>query len=78
MPTRLLPENDLAAYAKQCRLSAGKTKVEIAALLGVSRVSVQQAEENPEQHLSRLRIRIIEACSNYAVEGPVYRLIRRR
>jgi DNA-binding XRE family transcriptional regulator len=78
MPTHLLPESDLAAYAKQCRLNSGKTKIEVAKLLGVSRVSVQQAEENPEQHLNRLRIRIIEACSDYIVEGPMYRLIRRR
>lgn len=78
MPIHLLPEADLAAYAKQCRLSSGRTKVEVAEQLGVSRVSVQQAEENPEQHLNKLRIRIIEMCSPYAVEGPVYRLVKRR
>lgn len=68
----------MAAYAKQCRLGSGRTKAEVARQLGVSRVSVQQAEENPEQHLNKLRIRIIEMCSPYCVVGPVYRLVKRR
>ena len=76
MPIRFLNESELAIFARQCRLKSGKTKREVAAELGVSRVSVQQAEENPEQYLNSLRIRIIEACSNMRVEGPVYRLVR--
>ena len=77
MPQKLILESELGAFAKQCRLKSGKTKIETASMLGVARTSVQLAEENPEQHLNRLRIRIIENCSEYAVEGPIYRLLSR-
>jgi len=35
---------------------------------------VQLAEENPEQSLTALRIRLIEKYSSYRVVGPLYRL----
>jgi DNA-binding XRE family transcriptional regulator len=77
MPVKLIPANELTAFAKQCRLKSGKTKGEVAAALGVSRSSMQLAEDYPEQHLNRLRIRIIEMCSDFELEGPLYRLVKR-
>ena len=77
MPVKLIPANDLTAFAKQCRLKSGKTKGEVAAALGVRHSSIQLAEDFPEQHLKRLRIRIIEACSDFELEGPLYRVVKR-
>jgi DNA-binding XRE family transcriptional regulator len=68
---------ELAALAKHLRVKSGKTKAEISRALGASRPSVQQAEENPEQSLTKLRIRIIEICSPNKVRGPVYWLERK-
>ena len=69
---RIVAETELPTLAKEFRLKAGKTKIEAAAELGVGRPSVQLAEENPEQHLNKLRIRLIERYSPYKVVGPVY------
>lgn len=76
MPVKLIKASELADFAKQCRLKSGKTKGEVAAALGVSRSSIQLAEENPEQHLNSLRIRIIETCSDFELEGPLFRLVK--
>lgn len=65
-------ESDLASLAKEFRLKVGKTKIEAALELGVGRPSVQLAEENPEQSLTTLRIRMIEAYSPCKVTGPFY------
>ena len=67
-------EEKLAALAKQFRVKSGKSKADIARELGAARPSIQQAEENPEQSLTKLRIRIIEACSPFKVTGPVFYL----
>ena len=75
MPKKdLVAEAELAALAKEFRLRSGKSKADIARELNASRPAVQQAEENPEQSLTKLRIRIIEACSPYTMEGPLFRL----
>lgn len=74
---KMITEHELAALAKQWRMKSGLSKAEMAKKLGVSRPSMQQAEENPEQHLTKLRIRIIEACSPYRVRGPAFWLERR-
>ena len=49
-------ESELGALAKSFRLKAGRTKDETAVELKVGRPSVQLAEENPEQSLTKLRI----------------------
>ncbi len=71
---KFLAESELATLAKQMRLKTGKRKVEVARELGVKPSSVQLAEENPEQSLAKLRIRMIEKYSPYRVMGPVYLL----
>ena len=70
----IVTESELATLAKQFREKAGRTKNEAAQELRVGRPSVQLAEENPEQSLTLLRIRLIEAYSHYRVIGPVYLL----
>ena len=74
---RMVVEADLAGLAKEFRLKSGKTKIEAAAELGVRRSTVQLAEENPEQSLHRLRIRMIEKYSPFTVVGPVFVLKRK-
>jgi DNA-binding XRE family transcriptional regulator len=73
----MISESDLASLAKEFRLKAGKTKIEAGKELKVSRPTMQQAEENPEQSLTKLRIRIIEKYSPYKVLGPVFLLKRK-
>lgn len=67
-------EEELAALAKEYRLKSGKKKAEAAVDLGVTRPTMQLAEENPEQSLTKLRVRVIEKYSPYKVVGPVYLL----
>lgn len=67
-------EEELAALAKEYRLKSGKKKAEAAEDLGVTRPTMQLAEENPEQSLTKLRVRVIEKYSSYKVVGPVYLL----
>lgn len=78
MPVRFLRETELAEFAKQCRLKSGLTKAQVAERLKVARVSIQQAEENPEKYLASLRIRMIEECSDFRLDGPVYRVAKNR
>lgn len=70
-------EAELAGLAKQFREQSGRTKAALARELGVGRATIQLAEEYPEQSLSKLRSRIIEACSPFKVRGPVYLLERK-
>src|SRR5438094_304095 len=74
---KIVTESELGALAKQFREKAGRTKSEAAQELDVGRPSVQLAEENPEQSLTSLRIRLIETYSPYRVIGPVYLLKRK-
>ena len=70
-------ERDLAALAKKYRMNSGKRKAALARELKVTRASIQDAEEHPERNMTKLRIAIIEACSAYWVEGPLFRVRRR-
>ena len=72
-----LVESDLAALAKEARLSTGKRKAEVARELGVSGPAVSNAEERPELPLHKLRMRMIETYSKSRVVGPVYYLERK-
>jgi DNA-binding XRE family transcriptional regulator len=74
---KLLSEQDLAALAKRFRKLAGKTRAEAGRELGVSHVSIHRAEENPEISLLKLRLRMIQTYSRFAVAGPVYYLKRK-
>jgi DNA-binding XRE family transcriptional regulator len=74
---RLLTEKDLAALAKDFRKKTGKTRASAGRDLGVSHVSIHRAEENPEESLLKLRVRMIEAYSSFKVAGPVFYLKRK-
>jgi DNA-binding XRE family transcriptional regulator len=78
MPLKLLlTEKDLAAFAKNFRKKAGKSRADAGRDLGVSHVSIHRAEENPEESLLKLRVRMIEAYSPCRVLGPFFKLERK-
>lgn len=69
-----LNENDLAVLAKTFRRQAHTTRAQAAREMKVSQTSIFHAEESPEQGLTKLRMRMIEAYSKFKVRGPVYLL----
>jgi len=69
-----LTERELAALAKRFRKKAGKSRAQAAREMNVSQTSIFNAEESPEQSLLKLRIRMIETYSGFAVVGPVFLL----
>lgn len=71
---RMCSESELAALAKEFRAKAGVSKAEAARQLGVTRGTIQQAEEYPAVSLTKLRVRMIEAFSPFAVAGPMFLL----
>lgn len=71
-------ESELAGLAKEFRLKAGKSKETAAIELKVGRPSVQLAEENPEQSLTKLRVRMIEKYSDYKIVGPIFEMKKKR
>jgi DNA-binding XRE family transcriptional regulator len=71
-------EAALAKLAKRFRKQSGKTKAALGRELGVTRATMQDAEEHPGRSLTKLRIRIIETCSPYRITGPVYLLHRKK
>jgi DNA-binding XRE family transcriptional regulator len=75
---KLLAEKDLAALARRFRKQTGKTRAEAGRELGVSHVSIHRAEENPDISLLKLRMRMIEAYSQFKVIGPVFHLESRQ
>ncbi len=72
MSKQLYSEVELAALAKSFREKSGKSKAAIARELGVTRASMQDAEEHAERSMTSLRCRVIEACSSFRVSGPGY------
>lgn len=74
---RFLTEKDLAVLAKGFRKQAGKNRPQAARDLNVSHTSIFNAEETPGQSLTKLRIRMIEEYSPYAVVGAIYFLRRK-
>lgn len=70
-------EAGLALLAKKFRVKAGISKAEAARQLGISRSTIQHAEEYPEKSLTNLRCRMIELYSSYRVMGPGFWLERK-
>ena len=72
MRKKSLTETNLARLAKRFREQAGKSRAQAAREMKVAQASIFRAEENPEESLVKLRIRMIEAYSPYRVAGPVF------
>jgi DNA-binding XRE family transcriptional regulator len=72
MPKESLTEMNLARIAKRFREQAGKSRAQAAREMKVAQASIFRAEENPQESLLKLRIRMIEAYSPYRVTGPVF------
>ena len=67
-----LTEAKLAALAKYYRQASGKSQLDAARELRVSKPAIAMAENNPEKSLSKLRKRLIERYSPFKVVGPAY------
>jgi DNA-binding XRE family transcriptional regulator len=74
MPKTSFAEKELVALAKRFRKQAAKTRAQAARDMAVSQTSIFNAEETPEQGLTKLRVRMIEAYSPFKVVGPVFHL----
>ena len=75
MPQKqILTELELAGAAERFRKQANKTRAQAAREMGVSQTSIFHAEENPDESLIKLRVRMIEAYSTFKVKGPVFLL----
>jgi len=74
---QLISEKDLASLAKQFREKTGKTRAQAAREMEVAQTTIFQAEEKPEQALLKLRMRMIEAYSDFKVVGPVFFLLKK-
>jgi DNA-binding XRE family transcriptional regulator len=74
---RFLEEQDLAALAQRFRTEAGKTRAQAARDMDVAQTSIFHAEESPAQSFVKLRRRMIEAYSRYALSGPVFYLTKK-
>lgn len=77
MPKEILNESELAVLAKKFRKEAGIKRAQAARDMDVSQTSIFNAEESPEQGLTKLRMRMIEAYSPFKVTGPVFYLKRK-
>lgn len=77
MAKKMFAEADLAALAKEFREKSGKRKADVARELKLGKPTIQQAEEYPDKSLTKVRKRIIEACSSYELVGPVFFLKRK-
>jgi len=75
---QFLTEGDLAALAKCFRKAAHKSRAQAARDMCVSQTSIFNAEESPEQSLTKLRTRMIEEYSDFTVNGPFFRLHRKQ
>jgi len=77
MPNEFLNETQLASLAKKFRKEAGIKRAQAARDMKVSQTSIFNAEESPEQGLTKLRMRMIEMYSPFKVTGPVFFLTRK-
>ena len=72
--SRYVAEHELVALAKKYREAAGKTRAQAARDMGIKQTSIFHAEETPEQSLTKLRRRMIEAYSKTKISGPFFRV----
>ena len=72
-----LDEEQIATLAKKFRQAAGKSQLDAAHELRVSKPAISQAENQPEKSFFKLRKRMIEKYSPFKVIGPGYWLERK-
>ncbi len=72
-----LNETQIAALAKKFRMAAGKSQLDAARELQVSKPAISQAENQPDKSFFKLRKRMIENYSPFKVVGPAYWLERK-
>lgn len=73
-PKKVFREEELAGLAKRFRRHARKTRAQAAREMNVAQTSIFRAEESPGLSYTKLRIRMIEAYSDFKVMGAVFML----
>lgn len=73
----LIPADALAALAKASGEACGKSQTELGKELGKSQTAVWSAMNQPERSYTELRAQIVEHCTDYTLEGPFYRVVRK-
>ncbi len=73
----LIPADDLAALAKDAGEACGQSQTEIGKAFGKSQTAVWAAMNQPERSYTELRVQIIERCTDYRLEGPFFRAVRK-
>ena len=74
---QIIPTKALASIAREAWLESGKTQTEAAKDFGVTQPALAQAVNQPHRALDKLRIAIIERYTEYTIEGPSYRVVRK-
>lgn len=74
----ILTEAELAELVKELRENAGMTKAAVATAMGCKPPSIFHSEESPHLPYAKLRRRLVEYFSDLEIEGPVYRLRKKR
>ena len=72
-----LSADDLTQAARTAWEGCGLTQAKAAERLGVSRVTFAHAIGEPGRSLTSLRTRIVEEFTDFRVEGPEYRIVRK-
>lgn len=73
----LLAADTLAALAKEAGEACGKSQTEIGKELGKSQTAIWSAMNQPERSYTELRAQIVEHCTDYRLDGPFYRAVRK-
>lgn len=73
----LIPSDDLAALAKAAGEACGMSQADLGKALGKSQTAVWSAMNQPERSYTELRAQIVEHCTDYRLEGPFYRAVRK-
>ena len=73
------PGRDLREVARSFYKDSSFTQEQLAKELGVSQPTLSEAlSERSRRPFTEILIGVIEACSDYTVEGPSYRLIKKK
>ena len=73
----LIPANDLPALAKEAGETCGESQTELGKRFGKSQAAIWAAMNQPERSYTELRVQIVEGCTDYRLEGPFYRVVRK-
>ena len=75
---QIIPTKELASLAREAWRQSGMTQTEAAREFGVTQPAFAQAVNEPRRALDKLRIAIIERYTDFTIEGPSSRIVRKK